>query len=283
MKSVRPTGDCFYDCVDMQLEPDGRPTCLRDAGAMRNHVASSINEEILALYRMYAEAKVEDFAWLTHHHAPRTLEDVQAFARIQGHDAGAGQCLWADEHAMQTIASAAGLCLLIVDEQASCAGRSRSGRKRGLDVNQADSRFILLGKPTSCCLILHRSRRQHYSPVFFRGQGVLTVSQLPAATARLWPKLLEQHASLNASVEGGHASLHTSCVAAEGGLLQPQHKGAEDVAAKLLSLGFEEAQVVAAMAVEGRDFEACLDVLTTEVREAPSGTSLVSEKRTKGS
>ena len=67
---------------------------------------------------MFASAGVDDFAWLRGHHAPTTLDELRAFARIRGRDAGAGHCLWADERAMQLLAAKAGVCLLIVDEQA---------------------------------------------------------------------------------------------------------------------------------------------------------------------
>ena len=53
---------------------------------------------------MFASAGVDDFAWLRGHHAPTTLDELRAFARIRGRDAGAGHCLWADERAMQLLA-----------------------------------------------------------------------------------------------------------------------------------------------------------------------------------
>ena len=38
-------------------------------------------------------------------------------------------------------------------------------------------------------VVLHRSRRQHYSPVVVNGSGHITLFRLPAATAKLWPCL----------------------------------------------------------------------------------------------
>ena len=58
---------------------------------------------------MFASAGVDDFAWLRGHHAPTTLDELRAFARIRGRDAGAGHCLWADERAMQLLAAKAAL------------------------------------------------------------------------------------------------------------------------------------------------------------------------------
>ena len=191
---------------------------------------------------MFASAGVDDFAWLRGHHAPTTLDELRAFARIRGRDAGAGHCLWADERAMQLLAAKAGVCLLIVDEQAirdpntkpdsqpnpdlgpnptpalpststpiptpnpnpnpspnptpsqAPAVGARSGRRRGAaQAGAIDGRFVMVGEPRPRCVLLHRSRRQHFSPCFFRGQGVVEVAELPARTRALWPRLSEVH------------------------------------------------------------------------------------------
>ena len=142
-RSVPATGDCFFDALDLQLPAEGRANELLSAAHMRELVADSLTEEILcattttglslslrteralfvrrgsSLYQMFASAGVDDFAWLRGHHAPTTLEELRAFARIRGRDAGAGHCLWADERAMALLAAEAGVCLLIVDEQAT--------------------------------------------------------------------------------------------------------------------------------------------------------------------
>ena len=145
---------------------------------------------------MFASAGVDDFAWLRGHRAPATLDELRAFARIRGRDAGAGHCLWADERAMALLAAAAGVCLLIVDDQAPSVG-SRSGRRRGAAQAAAiDGRFVMVGEPHPLCVLLHRSRRQHFSPCFFRGRGVIEVAELPARTRALWPKLRAPSASL---------------------------------------------------------------------------------------
>jgi hypothetical protein len=57
---------------------------LASAQAMRELVASSITAELLDLYRMYAAAGVEDFAWMNHHRAPANLEELREFARRSG-------------------------------------------------------------------------------------------------------------------------------------------------------------------------------------------------------
>ena len=202
MRSVPASGDCFYDAMHLALPPSGRPDALADAGAMRDTVAESITGEILALMRMYAEAGVEGFEWLTNHRAPTTLEEVRAFARRRGTDTGAGQCLWADEHALQVVASLANVRLLVYDEQAPAPG-SRSGRARGEAGGAADARFVSVGDvPSGRVVILHRSRRQHYSPVFLDGKGVLEVSELPPTTRARWPGLGREEAASSAPKGG---------------------------------------------------------------------------------
>ena len=190
--SVTPSGDCFYDCIHMLLPPDGRHPTLVDAGAMRDVVAESINDEIFDLYQMYAAAGVEDFAWMNGHHAPKTLAELREYARKRGGECGAGQCLWADDFAISTIACLANITVLIIDEQAPASG-SRSGRKRqrgGDDDGRPDSRFVMVGEPSAARVVmLHRSRRQHFSPIRFDGGGACAPSALPAATRALWPKL----------------------------------------------------------------------------------------------
>ena len=187
-KSVPASGDCFYDAMHLLLPAADRPPKLYDAGAMRDTAADSLTEETFALYKMFAGAGVEDFSWLNTHRAPTTLDELKAFARKRGRDTGAGHCLWADEHAMQLIAAAAGACLLIVDEQAPSVG-SRSGRRRGEQQQQVDGRFVMVGEPRTRCVIIHRSRRQHFTPCFFRGRGVVEAAELPRQTRALWPKL----------------------------------------------------------------------------------------------
>ena len=189
--SVPASGDCFYDCLHLQLGPDRDLPELADADAMRDAVAESLNEETFELYKMFAMAGVEGYEFMRHHRAPSSLEELQAFARKRGRDCGAGQCLWADEHALNILSKLAGIRYLIFDEQATSRG-SRSGRRREGDGDAPDSRFVCLGDDSNGLerlVLLHRSRRQHYSPVFFDGRGVFELDSLPSATRHLWPAL----------------------------------------------------------------------------------------------
>ena len=49
-----------------------------------------------------------------------------------------------------------------------------------------DSRFLSIGEAEEECVILHRSRRQHYNAVLFDSKGKIATSDLPTATAALW-------------------------------------------------------------------------------------------------
>ena len=193
VRSVPATGDCFYEALDAQLSASERPEALRDAGAMRDTVADAMTQELYDLYAMYAAAGVEGYEFMSStRRSIADLEALRAFARIRGRCCGAGQCLWADEFALRHVARLADACILIFDEQANGRG-SRSGRRRGDDVAR-DGRFVRLdadgggeggGRRT---LLLHRSRRQHYNPVFLDGRGVFERADLPAATRALfWP------------------------------------------------------------------------------------------------
>jgi len=188
VRSVQPSGDCFYDCLDMQLPRGGRRSGLETAEAMRDTIADTMDEDLLALYRMYGEAGVEGYEFMRHHRAPTNLLELREFARRRGHTAGAGQCLWADEHALQTMSRLADILILIVDEQATSRG-SRSGRRRGDNDAGVDGRFVSVGEASRRCLLLHRSRRQHFSPCFLDGHGVFDVDALPTQTRELWPLL----------------------------------------------------------------------------------------------
>lgn len=187
VRSVPPSGDCFYDALHLQLPLSDRPAALADASTMRDTVANSITGELLDKYRMYAAAGLEEFEFMRRPGAEiTTLDELQAFARRRGRDAGPGSCLWAGEHAIMVVSKLAEVRVFIFDEQAA-AGRC-SGRRRGGDAAvPGDGRFCALGKPSARCVLLHRSRRQHFSPVFFDGQGVVEIAALPEQTRALWP------------------------------------------------------------------------------------------------
>jgi len=230
--AVPPSGDCFFDCVDVLLrrrrrggsssdggrggieqaeedddgdknaEPPPSSPALSSSRAMRNFVADTMTQEVFDRYRMFADAGVDDFAWMNHHHRRRSgqrpatknggpisdLEQLKEYVRRSGKDegAGAGQVYWADEHAMRAISTEARLTLLIIDDQAA-SGRKRR-RRRSQDGAEdesdcRDGRFVAIGAyPRG--VVLHRSRRQHYNAVVVNGEGVVAIDELPCRS--LW-------------------------------------------------------------------------------------------------
>jgi hypothetical protein len=206
VRAVPPTGDCLYDCLDLQLLRAGRSELTASPRAMRDAVADALNEDTFALYAMCGQAGVEGFEFMTHHHrAPQDLAALKAFARISGRDAGAGRCLWADDFALRTMSVLCDVRILIVDEQAAGCG-SRSGRRRGNDVGAPDSRFVCLGEASPRrCVLLHRSRREHFSAVFFDGRGVFDAAALPRPTLELWPSSCGLRAGAGADATDGDA------------------------------------------------------------------------------
>ena len=54
VKSVPPSGDCFYDCLHLLLPRTARPAGLASAQAMRELVADRMTAELFDLYKMCA-------------------------------------------------------------------------------------------------------------------------------------------------------------------------------------------------------------------------------------
>ena len=61
--AVSPSGDCFYACLDEQLEREGRAPELADAGSMRDFVASRITQDMFEFYRIAAAAGADEVSW----------------------------------------------------------------------------------------------------------------------------------------------------------------------------------------------------------------------------
>ena len=201
-----PDGDCFFESMHLLLPEDGRAPELVGPSAMRCAVAAAMTPDTFESYRIYGMAGVEGFEFMSQS-SVSDLEGLQEFARRSGHDHGAGQCLWADEFALRTVANLAAVTLLIFDEQAARPRGGRTGgRLRAEEQGLPDPRFVCLGGDAdgddrARLVLLHRSRRQHYSPVFLDGRGVFDAASLPSSTRGLWPVL---GAGARASADDGH-------------------------------------------------------------------------------
>jgi uncharacterized protein YecE (DUF72 family) len=212
--SVPPSGDCLYDCMHAllnqheSLDRDTAGSSYVSSEApliaglkakseddystitpqeMRDHVADQLSAEQFDLYKMFASANVEDYAWMSLPNSPQSLDELKHFARISGKDAGAGKCLWADEFALSTISDGLHVTLLIIDDQASRGG-GRGRKRSATDTENSDGRFISIGNFFPHCVVLHRTRRQHYNAVVVGDCPVLEVGKLPASFHLLWPK-----------------------------------------------------------------------------------------------
>ena len=126
--SVTPSGDCFYDCIHAAAALTMRHPVLADAGAMRDVVAESINGEIFDLYHMYAAAGVDDCVDEWPPRAKNARRPPRVRAGSEGHDSGAGQCLWADDFRLDDRMPRQHRGPH--HRRAGAGERSRSGRKR---------------------------------------------------------------------------------------------------------------------------------------------------------
>jgi len=206
VRSIPPSGDCFYDVVDNALPAQGRLPELQDPGAMRRFVASQLTQEIFETYAIYGAAGVDDYSFMVHHRAPADLAAVRAHACVEGKEKGAGSALWADEFAMSSVAALAGAALLIVDEQASRPANRRDASAGGGTEGRPDGRFVMLGEPAAqSAILLHRSRGQHISAILHRGEGLVAVAELPPPTRALWPALNQPCELAAAGGDGGGA------------------------------------------------------------------------------
>jgi len=225
VRSIPPSGDCFYDVVDGALPAQGRLPELRDPGAMRRFVASQLTQEIFETYAMYGAAGVDDYSFMVHHRAPADLAALRAYACVEGKEKGAGSALWADEFAMSSVAALAGVALLIVDEQASRPAHRRDASAGGGSEGRPDGRFVMLGEPAAqSAILLHRSRRQHFNAILHRGEGLVAVAELPPPTRALWPALHQAFELAAAVGQGGAGGFRSGGDASESSL-QPKEEG----------------------------------------------------------
>ena len=229
--AVQPSGDCFYDCINLllnqnekdesktnfvvppeaplpsglKIQSSGKDSTIITSQEMRDYVADQLTSEQFDLYKMFADANVEDFAWMSLPKSPKSLDEMKQFARISGKDAGgAGKCLWADEFALRTISDGLRISLLIIDDQAS-RGASGGGRKRSTAETQSDGRFISIGDYLNF-VVLHRTRRQHYNAVVVNDYPVMRVGDLPLCFHLLWPKTSSMSMKSSTKVDSSNKS-----------------------------------------------------------------------------
>jgi hypothetical protein len=197
---ILPSGDCFYDAVAYSLstdeQDDENPTPTRTPSDLRAIVANSLTEETMELFRMTHEAGVCGFEFMR---KTSDLDTLKERHLVSGRDTGAGSCIWANDYAIQTIATRLRVCLHIMDEESGRARSARGGSNGGDSSNRSGSSkrrrvgtFVTIRPETAGAIgdddrdnddgqeeswrhiILQRTRRQHYNLIVQRlsnGEG----------------------------------------------------------------------------------------------------------------
>ena len=184
---ILPNGDCFYEAVSYALSTDhdsndGSPSAQAQTtpSDLRAVVANSLTEETMGLFRMTHEAGIGGFEFM------RKISDLDTLKErhlISGKDTSAGNCIWANDYAISTIATHLRVCLHIMDEE---SGRGRSARG-GLNAGDGSSTskrrkigtFVTIRPEDNDAnsngqgegwrhIILQRTRRQHYNLIVQR-------------------------------------------------------------------------------------------------------------------
>ena len=126
-------GDCFFHCLCEALGNEAA-----SIAGLRGLVADACDAETLELFRVARAAGVPHYEYVD------AVDDVAALrARLRA--TGADR-VWADDHAVQTLAAAFGVAVLVVDESAR------------------PPRFAaVLPDAFDRCVVLQRTRRQHYN------------------------------------------------------------------------------------------------------------------------
>ena len=145
IKFMKADGDCYYAAISAALENDFTVQALRDV------VADACTEETLAMMRLAQQTGCGSYDHL------RKIDDVEELKRrirVTGGNTSAGQCVWACDFSIQTVAEHLGLAVLILDEAAPWGSQYVS---------------ILPDAPPDRVVCLQRTRRQHYN-LLVRGE-----------------------------------------------------------------------------------------------------------------
>jgi len=183
LKSIPPSGDCFYEAVAFAHETVFED--LRDvdkvtsepgddpAMALRRTAANSVDQEVFSNFAMYHEAGLPDFSFM------RRCRDIEALRDrllVPGKGAGAGHCLWANEFEIGVICKALNINCLILD----------------LEAREKNNRFVKVGEEgeedgkKTRYVLLQRSRREHYNLVIRQGIGLFSKDQLSENMKTSW-------------------------------------------------------------------------------------------------
>ena len=181
-------GDCFYGSIVRALPPDRVATVER----LRAVVAAAFGPDQLECYRLLAsvadeadadgdEATAAEYDWargVRDAGALESLPRVRAYIQRTG-AANAGDCVWADQHAIATVGDWLGATILFVDmDRAPDVSPYRCLHMSRGDGRGDDDGYVVL-----------RRQRDHYQPLVERtsGRGFWpTTEALPPVVRALW-------------------------------------------------------------------------------------------------
>ena len=179
LKVIPSNGDCFYQAVVEAFMMNGDDVRKYDkvgamdgdegALALRRTAAMAVTEEMFENFKMYNEAGLQDFEFMS---SMDTLDDVRDLIVVSGLEVGSKKCLWANEFEIRAVCEALDICCLILD----------------MDTKDPSSKYLKVGLAREKFIILHRSG-EHYSLVFKSGEerkGVVGMKELTRGARANW-------------------------------------------------------------------------------------------------
>ena len=177
---VKPSGDCFYECVQQAFFSAGLdvrefPGVNCEEGddgmhALRRTAAEAVDKNIFDQFSMYHTAGLSDFRFMAKVKDEHMLKEKML---VSGRSAGCGTCLWANEFEIGAVCSALHLVVLIIDGQSS--GNNRFVRMSPPEP-QGQNHFVLL----------NRTRREHFNYITIQGRAVFSSDDLPLSVVSAW-------------------------------------------------------------------------------------------------
>jgi len=169
-------GDCFYAAVSMAFASDGLSSadCADEAPAyvgeaevarLRRCVSRRVDGDVFDTFKMLHGAGLDDFSFM------RRIPDAAALRTklcVSGAESGTNRCVWANDFEITALCEALGVVALIVDGEASDAGRFVALPPRSCWEDDAQARSYV---------VLLRSERHHFDlgeideRSLFRGLG----------------------------------------------------------------------------------------------------------------
>lgn len=188
LKGIPSNGDCFYQAVVEAFKMNGDDvknynnvvSMTDDEGALalRRTAAIAVTEEVFQEYKMYQQAGLEDFEFMSD---IKTLEQLRELILVSGMNVGSKKCVWANEFEISAVCEALDVCCLILDMDAR---------------NHITSKYIKVGLSRKKFIVLHK-HGEHYSLVYKKGKnnmdkGVMVLEDLTRRAIIDWKIEIEE-------------------------------------------------------------------------------------------